>query len=210
MKKILYFYSVASPFAHLGNKRLIEISKKYSVEIIEKPIDLVGKVFVATGGVPVPQRHISRQNYRLLELKRWGEFLNIKINQKPKFFPPKDPHTPALFCIASIDMGIKIEFGMKVLEQLWAQENDISNLETLKLIANDLKINFEDLNKLAMSDKIKNIYEANTQEAINMNIFGVPTYIYNNEMFWGQDRLELLEYSLKKIKTLFDEGKFNQ
>jgi len=198
MKKILYFYSVASPFAHLGNKRLIEISKKYSVEIIEKPIDLVGKVFVATGGVPVPQRHISRQNYRLLELKRWGDFLNIKINQKPKFFPPKDPHTPALFCIASIDMGIKIEFGMKVLEQLWAQENDISNLETLKFIANDLKINFEDLNKLAMSDKIKNIYEANTQEAINMNIFGVPTYIYNNEMFWGQDRLELLEYSLKK------------
>ncbi|MBJ7489295.1 MAG: DsbA family protein, partial [Candidatus Fonsibacter sp.] len=87
---------------------------------------------------------------------------------------------------------------MKVLEQLWAQENDISNLETLKLIANDLKINFEDLNKLAMSDKIKNIYETNTQEAINMNIFGVPTYIYNNEMFWGQDRLELLEYSLKK------------
>jgi 2-hydroxychromene-2-carboxylate isomerase len=181
MKKILYFYSVASPFAYLGNNRLIEISKKYSVEIIEKPIDLVGKVFVATGGVPVPQRHISRQNYRLLELKRWGEFLNIKINQKPKFFPPKDPHTPALFCLASIDMGIKMHFGFKVLEQLWAQENDISNLD-----------------KLAMSDKIKKIYETNTQEAINMNIFGVPTYIYNNEMFWGQDRLELLEYSLKK------------
>jgi 2-hydroxychromene-2-carboxylate isomerase len=91
-----------------------------------------------------------------------------------------------------------MEFGFKVLEQLWAQENDISNLETLKLIASELKINFEDLNKLAMSDKIKNIYEANTQEAINMNIFGVPTYIYNNEMFWGQDRLELLEHSLKK------------
>ena len=61
---------------------------------------------------------------------------------------------------------------------------------------NKLKNSFfikEDLNK-----NFKNIYEANTQEAINMNIFGVPTYIYNNEMFWGQDRLELLEYSLKK------------
>jgi 2-hydroxychromene-2-carboxylate isomerase len=192
MKKILYFYSVVSPFAYLGNKKLIEISKKYSAEIIEKPIDLVGKVFVATGGVPVPQRHISRQNYRLLELKRWGNFLNIKINQKPKFFPPKDPHTPALFCIASINMGIKNDFSFRVLEELWAQENDISNLETLKSIANDLKINFEELNKFAMSDKIKKIYESNTQEAINMNIFGVPTYIYNNEIFWGQDRLELL------------------
>lgn len=198
MKKIFYFYSVVSPWAYLGSKRLIEISKKYAVEIIEKPIDLVGKVFVATGGVPVSQRHISRQNYRLLELKRWGEFLNIKINQKPKFFPPKDPHAPALFCIASIEMGIKMDFSFKIFEQLWAKENDISSLDTLKIIANDLKINYEDLSKLAMSDKIKKIYETNTEEAINMNIFGVPTYVYNNEMFWGQDRLELLEYSIKK------------
>ncbi|MBU6306044.1 MAG: 2-hydroxychromene-2-carboxylate isomerase [Candidatus Fonsibacter ubiquis] len=198
MKKILYFYSVASPWSYLGIKRLKEISKKYSAQIIEKPIDLVGKVFVATGGTPVPQRHISRQNYRLLELKRWGEFLNIKINQKPKFFPPKDPHLPALFCLASIDMGINMDFSSKVLEHLWVKENDISNIDTLKLIADDLKISFEELNKLATSDKIKKIYEANTQEAINMNIFGVPSYVYNNEIFWGQDRLELLEYSLKK------------
>ena len=198
MKKILYFYSVASPWSYLGIKRLKEISKKYSAQIIEKPIDLVGKVFVATGGTPVPQRHISRQNYRLLELKRWGEFLNIKINQKPKFFPPKDPHLPALFCLASLDMGINMEFSSKVLEHLWVKENDISNIDTLKLIADDLKISFEELNKLATSDKIKKIYESNTQEAINMNIFGVPSYVYNNEIFWGQDRLELLEYSLKK------------
>jgi len=198
MKKILYFYSVASPWSYLGIKRLKEISKKYSAQIIEKPIDLVGKVFVATGGTPTPQRHISRQNYRLLELKRWGEFLNIKINQKPKFFPPKDPHLPALFCLASIDMGIDMDFSSKVLEHLWVKENDISNIDTLKLIADDLKISFEELNKLATSDKIKKIYEANTQEAININIFGVPSYVYNNEIFWGQDRLELLEYSLKK------------
>lgn len=198
MKKILYFYSVASPWSYLGIKRLKEISKKYSAQIIEKPVDLVGKVFVATGGTPVPQRHISRQNYRLLELKRWGEFLNIKINQKPKFFPPKDPHLPALFCLASIDMGISMDFSTKVLEHLWVKENDISNIDTLKLIADDLRISFEELSKLATSDKIKKIYEANTQEAINMNIFGVPSYVYNNEIFWGQDRLELLEYSLKK------------
>ncbi len=198
MKKILYFYSVVSPWSYLGIKRLKEISKKYSAQIIEKPIDLVGKVFVATGGTPVTQRHISRQNYRLLELKRWGEFLNIKINQKPKFFPPKDPHLPALFCLASIDMGINMDFSSKVLEHLWVKENDISNIDTLKLIADDLEISFEELSKLATSDKIKKIYEANTQEAINMNIFGVPSYVYNNEIFWGQDRLELLEYSLKK------------
>jgi 2-hydroxychromene-2-carboxylate isomerase len=67
----------------------------------------------------------------------------------------------------------------------------------MRLIADDLKINFDDLKKLALSERIKKIYEDNTQEAINLNVFGVPTYIYKNEMFWGQDRLSFLEESLK-------------
>ena len=110
MKKILYFYSVVSPYSYLGTKKLLEISKKYSAEIIEKPVNLVEKVFPATGGVPVPQRHISRQLYRNVELDRWTSHLNIKFNKKPKFWPPKDPHTPAYFLIASIEMAKKMDF----------------------------------------------------------------------------------------------------
>jgi 2-hydroxychromene-2-carboxylate isomerase len=130
-------------------------------------------------------------------LGRWTLHLNIKFNKKPKFWPPKDPHTPAHFLIASIEMGKKMDFGFKVLEHIWAKESDISNLDTMESIAEDLKINFNDLKKLAMSEKIKTIYESNSQEAISMNVFGVPTYICNNELFWGQDRLSFLEESLK-------------
>jgi 2-hydroxychromene-2-carboxylate isomerase len=198
MKKILYFYSVVSPYSYLGTKKLLEISKKYSAEIIEKPVNLVERVFSATGGVPVPKRHISRQLYRNVELDRWSSHLNIKFNKKPKFWPPKDAHTPALFLIASIEMGKKMDFGFKVLEHIWAKESDISSIDTMKLIADDLKINFDELKKVAMSERIKKIYEDNTQEAISANVFGVPMYIYNNEMFWGQDRLNFLEEALKK------------
>ncbi|MBM5787003.1 MAG: 2-hydroxychromene-2-carboxylate isomerase, partial [Pelagibacterales bacterium] len=65
MSKILYYYSVMSPWSYLGLPRLLNIASKFNLEIEEKPIDLVGKVFPSTGGVAVPQRHISRQNYRL-------------------------------------------------------------------------------------------------------------------------------------------------
>ncbi len=197
MKQIIYFYSAASPWSYLGAQRLYKIAKDYSAEIIEKPIDLIDKVFPATGGVVMPKRHPARLAYRLVELKRWSEYLNIKLNLTPKFFPVKDPHLPSLFCIASNEMGKKLDFSFKMFEHLWAKENDIASLDTLKIIAEDLKLNFSELHKLALSDKIKNIYEKNTKEAIALNVFGVPTYFYKNQMFWGQDRLDFLEKALK-------------
>ena len=103
---IEYYYALPSPFAYLGSLKFQSIAKKYNVEITEKPCDLVGGIFVKTGGIPVPQRSLQRQKYRLDEIKRWSEFLNIKTNIKPKFFPPKDPHLPAKFTIAANLLGV--------------------------------------------------------------------------------------------------------
>ena len=87
--KIEYYYSVASPYAYLGISKFKELVKKYSLQVDEKPFDLVGKVFPETGGTPVPKRHPARQKYRLIEIERWGKKLNVNINKKPKHFPPQ-------------------------------------------------------------------------------------------------------------------------
>ena len=196
--KIEYFYSLASPFAFLGSEKFQIIAKKNNVEIVEKPCDLVGGVFSKTGGVPVPQRSPQRQKYRLDELKRWSEFLNIKINIKPKFFPPKDPHIPAKYTIAANLLGVKILLGHELLKKLWVQEQDISDENIIELISKQFKIDFKELSSLAKSEKVSKIYTDNTEEAIQKNVFGAPTYLFNNELFWGQDRLEFLERALKK------------
>jgi len=106
--KIEYFYSLTSPFTFLGSEKFQSIAKKYNAEIIEKPCDLVGGIFSKTGGAPVLQRSPQRQKCRLDELKRWSEFLNIKINIKPKFFPPKDSHIPVKYTIAANLLDVKI------------------------------------------------------------------------------------------------------
>ena len=194
--KIEYYYGIPSPFAYLGSTKFQSIAKKYDAEIIEKPCDLVGGIFAKTGGVPVPQRSPQRQKYRLDEIKRWSEFLNIKTNIKPKFFPPKDPHLPAKFTIAANLLGVKVVFGHELLKQLWSEEKDISDEKNIEFISNKFKINFDELSVLSKSEKVSKIYADNTEEAIEKNVFGAPTYIFNNNLFWGQDRLEFLERAL--------------
>jgi len=197
--KVEYYYSVASPYAYLGVKKFQEIVKKYSLEVIEKPIDLVGTVFTETGGTPVPKRHPSRQQYRLVEIERFGNKLNININKQPKFFPPADPHKAALFTIASIKSGLSIDFGKEVLTKLWSEEKDISQDSVLEEVCNKFKLNFNEIKTAANSEEIKSIYLSNSNDAIAQGVFGAPSFIMNNELFWGQDRLDFLEDKIKSI-----------
>ena len=194
--KIEYFYGIPSPFTYLGSLKFQLIVKKFNAEIVEKPCDLVGGIFLKTGGIPVLQRSPQRQKYRLEEMKRWSEFLNIKINIKPKFFPPKDPHLPAKFTIAANLLGTEVVFGHELLKQLWSEEKDISDEKNIEGVSSKFKIDFKELSALAKSEKVSNIYKHNTEEAVEKNVFGAPTYIYNNELFWGQDRLDFLERAL--------------
>ncbi|MCI5054224.1 MAG: 2-hydroxychromene-2-carboxylate isomerase [Pelagibacteraceae bacterium] len=195
--KIKYYYSVASPFAYLAIDRFIKLVKKYNLQVEEKPFDLVGKVFPNTGGLPVPKRHPSRLKYRLAEIDRIGKKYNININSQPKFFPPSDPHIPAKFVIAAIEKGNLLTFGRECLSYLWAKEKDISDLNVIKEICNNLNLNFDELKSLSENNKIISKYESNSNDAISEDVFGAPSFIFNNEIFWGQDRLEYLEDKLK-------------
>jgi len=196
--KIEYFFGIPSPFAYLGSARLQSLAKKYEADIIEKPCDLVGGIFTKTGGVPVPKRSPQRQKYRLDELKRWSKFLDIKINLKPKYFPPRDPHLSGKYTIAANLLGIKLVFGHELLKQLWSEEKDIADEKNIEVTSDLFNLNFKELSELAKSEKVSKIYQDNTEEAIVKNVFGSPTYIYNNELFWGQDRLDFLERALNK------------
>jgi 2-hydroxychromene-2-carboxylate isomerase len=195
--KIEYYYSVASPYAYLGISKFKELVKKYSLQVDEKPFDLVGKVFPETGGTPVPKRHPARQKYRLIEIERWGKKLNVNIKKQPKYFPPSDPHKAALFTIASIKKGIRLDFGHEVLSNLWSEEQDIAQNSVLEKICNKFNLNFNEMNIFANSEEIKNQYLANSNEAISKDVFGAPFFILENELFWGQDRLDFLEDKIK-------------
>ena len=175
--------------------------KKYNINVVEKPFDLVGTVFSNTGGLPIPKRHPSRQKYRLLEIERIGKKFNIPVNKQPIFFPPSDPHLPAKFVIAATKMGDNLNFSNLCLEYLWSLDKNISDYKVLEDICMSLNLNFEKIKNLALSDETEIQYKKNSKDAIDKNIFGAPSYVLNGEIFWGQDRLEYLEDAIKNFET---------
>ena len=197
--KVDYYFSIASPFTYLAIERFSSLIKKYNLEVYEKPFDLVCTVFSNTGGLSIPKRHPSRQKYRLIEIDRIAKKFNVPINRQPKFFPPSDPHLPAKFVIAACEKGDKINFGSACLEYLWSLEKDISDYKVLEEICEKFNFKFEEIKNLALSDEIDAKYKKNSKDAIDHNVFGAPTYVFKNEIFWGQDRLEYLEDAIKNV-----------
>ena len=80
-----YYFSLSSPWTYLGNERFQALANKKTLKINYKPVD-VSIIFPQTGGLPLAQRAPERQSYRLQELKRWSEYLELPINLSPKFF----------------------------------------------------------------------------------------------------------------------------
>jgi 2-hydroxychromene-2-carboxylate isomerase len=192
-----YFFSLVSPWTYLGHERFEALAKKYNAKVTYKPADL-GKVFAVTGGLPVKQRSPQRQAYRMMELKRWREFLKIPLTLEPKFFPANaDPG--ALVVIAAIHKGLapgKLigSFG----RACWAEEKNIADPDTIRAITKSCGFNADELLKAAAAPDIQAEYDSNTEEAVRRGVFGAPTWIINGENFWGQDRLEFVERALAK------------
>ena len=196
-KTVEYFMAPASPWAYLGHQRFVAIAKKHHANIELKPAD-IAKVFGATGGVPVAQRPIQRQEYRLAELTRWSAFLQIPLNLHPKFFPVSGELASKLIIATQQEVGA--EAGLSVAFALgravWAEEKNIADSDTLASVADSLGLKGKDLMAHAASEAVATDYARHTDGALAAHIFGVPWYRVDGEGYWGQDRLDFVERAL--------------
>jgi 2-hydroxychromene-2-carboxylate isomerase len=197
-KLIDYYFTPISPYTYLGHERLLEIAARHGAAIAVKPVDY-GRIFPVSGGLPLKQRAPQRQAYRLFELERWSKHLGKPINVKPKFFPVS-PDAAARWIIAAQVRGDTdaLRLAGALFRAVWAEERDISDEPTLASIATEQQLDPALLAAGAASPDIASRYDALTQEAIERQIFGAPTYVYRDEPFWGQDRLDFLDRALAK------------
>ena len=85
-----------------------------------------------------------------------------------------------------------------MLEGHWLNDANLANCETLETLAKGVDVDPAPLLDAALSDEVAQIYEANTEEAIERSVFGSPTYFIDGDMFYGQDRLEMVERALRQ------------
>lgn len=84
--RIEYYFSFISLYSYIGSRALRALVERRGLDVVYKPVDLMA-VFDATGGLPVKQRSIARQAYRLVEMQRWREIRGIPLVLQPRFYP---------------------------------------------------------------------------------------------------------------------------
>ena len=187
MATIDYFFATISPYAYLAGDRLEQVAAKHGAEIVYKPIDMMA-LYARTGGTPLAGRHVSRQEYRLQDLRRQAEAAGLKMNIKPKFFPVNA--APSAYAIIAAQKAGGGDVGglvQSVLRACWEEERDISDDAVLGdlLAANGFDRGLTFSGMLTGAE----VYGSNLEQAVLRGVFGSPFYLVGDERFWGQDRL---------------------
>jgi len=197
MHTVQYYFAPQSPWAYLGHLRFWDIARQHQARIEVLPIDLGGKVFPLSGGLPLGKRAPQRQAYRLVELQRFAEHLHAPLKLQPQYFPVNGDDAARLIVAVALHDGADVAMHMAgaVLRAVWVEERNIADEATLATLLRERELparRLEDAHSQAAQER----YEANTQRAIDAGVFGAPSYVIDGEIFWGQDRLDFVERRL--------------
>ena len=195
-RQVDYYFSLQSPWAYIGHKSFTEIASTYDLKVNYKPVLLVD-LFSETGGLPLMKRHPVRQRYRMMELQRWRDKRGLNFHLQPAHWPFNVRLADGLV-IAAIEAGHDPDpFLRRAYAAVWEDQLNLADSETLVKMADESGLPGKQLTERSASDEIGVIYEQNRQDALTVDVFGSPAYVLDGEVFWGQDRIELLADALK-------------
>jgi carboxymethylenebutenolidase len=197
--EIDYYFTPESPWAYLGHQRFGEIARAAGARINVLPVDLGGKVFPNSGGLPLNKRAPQRQAYRLLEMKRFSEYLGLPINLSPKYFPVSSEDAAQLIIAVDLKDGTEAAMALAgaLFKAVWVDDLNIADAKVLRELLAAQGLPEARLDE-AHTQTVHNRYEADSQRAIEAGVFGAPSYVVDGEIFWGQDRLGFLERRLQR------------
>lgn len=187
MTQIDYYLFPLSPFCYLAGLRLEEVAAKQGASINYKPFGLM-KIFEEVGTPPPAERHANKAKYRAQDIARVAKFNDMPVNLKPAHWPT-NPAPASYAIIAAQNAGGGDLGGLvhSILRACWAEEKDIAGDDVIKacLTANGFDAGLADSGMLSGAET----FARNTEDAIKAGVFGTPTYVVGEQVFWGQDRL---------------------
>ena len=200
MLTIEYYLSVVSPWSYLGHRRFCDIARENSAEILYLPIDS-SILFAKTGGLALKDRSPQRKRYRMQELRRWRSRLELELNLEPQYFPT-DSYLASSVIIGAIGVGHDVaELVYELMRAVWVREENVSEVSAVKGAIERSGGSVDDLLAAANHSNVQDIIIENSEQAVSKGVFGVPSYVVGEEVFWGQDRLEFLDLFLNEVMT---------
>jgi len=194
-----YYASLNSPWTHLGAARIEAMAAAHDATIRIYPVDF-GEIFANSGGLPLPRRSPQRQAYRLRELARWRDHLGIPIHIQPKHFPSSEALSSGCVIALRETVGDQpaIKLAHAVLRAVWQRELNPSDPATMGTLIKECGLDPEAILKLGAEARWAERRVSDTKAALERGVFGAPSYVIGDEIFWGQDRLEFVERRLAR------------
>ncbi len=195
-RKIDFYFCLNSPWVYLGQKRLEAIANKANATIRYFPVDLREMMLRLIGNADPPERSDLHRAYGKMEMRRWAERYRLPLSEKPAFYPVSQKRA-ACVVIAADRLGA--DPGPLVYEipkACWVDDKDINDWNTLSEIIETVGLPGDVVINAAQDHGVLEEFEDNTNRALDRGVFGIPSYVADEEIFWGQDRLEFLEYRL--------------
>ncbi|MFK7976516.1 MAG: 2-hydroxychromene-2-carboxylate isomerase [Halioglobus sp.] len=195
MSKTLEFYfDFGSPTAYLAHKKLGQLEVQYGLNVQYKPM-LLGGVFKATGNVS-PVTIPAKGQYMLAhDLPRFAKRYNTTLNMNP-FFPI---NTLNLMrgAIAAERLNCVSEFTNSVYDAVWIEGKNMGDPEVVIEHLRGARFDADAIISLSQDSEVKAQLISNTEAAVERGVFGAPTFFMEDEMYFGQDRLDFIEEKLQ-------------
>ena len=197
-KCIEFYFDCSSPWTYLAFKEILPLSQRQNIEIIWKPI-LVGGVFNSVNQDVYAFRkkpNSLKLQYASNDMDLWAKLRQVNISV-PKIFPVNSVK-PMRGCLFALQKNCLPLFAQKVFEAYWERGLDISDETILANIAEEAGLLPQDFKQYIYSQEAKDLLISNSSQLIEKKGFGSPTFFYRDQIFFGNDRLHLLEEVIRK------------
>lgn len=192
--QVEFFFDYASPYAYLGSEMVEDVCKRTGAELKWMPM-VLGGVFQAREHT-APLNKPWRREYMMADLQGISEAHGIPYHHRTQFlFKP----ILALRATLAIPQGPQRAKAVHAIYRgVWAQDKDLGDPVVLTQILNDAGFDGAALVEATNNQAVKDELKGNTDQAVARGVFGAPTmFLDGKRMFWGHDRLPLLEHFLK-------------
>ena len=187
MNKSFYFYfDFVSPYSFIAHKEIKKLEKKYSINVNYKAILLGG--LHNLHGIKAPAFIPSKARFMIRDCKMVAEKRNIKFKFN-SYFPIKSLDLMRGVFIAEEDDYKKYYIDC-IFDSIWKDGLNMNDQNIIEKILKNMSINPKTFYLRLNSQNIKELLRKNTSDAFGKGIFGAPTFLVNNKIFWGQDRLD--------------------
>ena len=188
MSNIDFYFSIGSTYTYLTITRILDVEKKHSVKFNWKPFS-VRAIMKEMNNIPFPKEKVNKVNYMWRDIERRAKGYGF-FAKTPVPYPLTQFDLANKLAILGLEEGWGIDY-VRLTYKRWFQEGKEPAVDpSISEICNELKIDKNKVIEKANSDKIEKEYLANTESARKNKIFGSPSFIVGNEIFWGDDRME--------------------